>query len=106
KSTGTKVKYFDPPACTAEDLNWFKKENKLYSDAASADTALRAALKIAADNKTRVAEIRVTDKATFDSVTANLKDYANWIKEQNSAVKSVSSNSDERTLVIEFDLKY
>ena len=106
KSTGTKVKYFDPPACTAEDLNWFKKENKLYSDAASADTALRAALKIAADNKTRVAEIRVTDKATFDSVTANLKDYANWIKEQNSAVKSVSSNSDERTLVIELDLKY
>lgn len=106
KTTGTKVKYFDPPACTAEDVNWFRKENRLYSDADSADAALRAALTAAADGKTRVAEIRVTDKAIYDKITADLKGYANWIKEQKSSVKGVSSNCDPNTLVIELDLTY
>ncbi|MBR4224528.1 MAG: hypothetical protein IKR73_06930, partial [Oscillospiraceae bacterium] len=90
KTTGTKVKYFDPPKCTSDAMNWFAKENKLYGDKESADTALRAALKIAADGKTRVAEIRVKDKATFDAIKADLKTYAQWIKDENSAVKGVS----------------
>lgn len=106
KVTGTKVTYFNPPACTSEDMNYFKVENKLYTDKASADAALKEALKKAADSKLRAAEIRVSSKAVYDEITADLKGYASWIKSERSSVKSVSSNCDPNTLVIELDLVY
>ncbi|MGN0666078.1 MAG: transglutaminase domain-containing protein [Huintestinicola sp.] len=106
KISGTQIKFFDPPACTSDDLNYFKKEGKLFSDKASADSALRDEMKKAAANKSRVAEIRVTTKAVYDEITANLKDYANWIKEQDKSVTKVTSNCDSNTLVIELDLLY
>ncbi|MBQ5310791.1 MAG: hypothetical protein ILP19_01950 [Oscillospiraceae bacterium] len=108
KVSGTKVKYFDPPACTAEDMNYFKQEGMLFSDMASAEKALKAQMKTAAANKTRVAEVRVSSKDVYDKMTssANLKEYAQWIKGENSAVKSVSSNCDPETLVIELGLLY
>ncbi len=106
KTTGTQVTYFTPPACTSEDMNYFKVTNQLYSDKASADAALRDAMKKAASSKLRAAEIRVSSKDVYDAVTADLKEYASWIKSENSAVKSVSSNCDPNTLVIELDLIY
>ena len=106
KTTGTQVKYFDPPACTSDKLNYFNVTNQLYKDTASADAALKDAMKKAASEKKRAAEIRVADKSVYDAITAKLKDYASWIKSENSAVTSVASNCDPNTLVIELDLIY
>ncbi len=106
KISGTQLTYFTPPACTATKMNYFNVTNQLYTDTASADSALKAKMKETASNKLRAAEIRVSDKSIYDSITANLKDYASWIKNENSAVKSVSSNCDPNTLVIELDLIY
>ncbi len=106
KTSGTKVTYFTPPACTAEKLNYFNVTNQLYSDKASAETALKEKMKSCAASKMRAAEIRVSSKAVYDEVTANLKEYASWIKEQDSSVTSVTSNCDPNTLVLELDLIY
>lgn len=106
KITGTAVTYFTPPSCSSDKMNYFNVTKQLYSDVSSADAAIKAAMKSAADSKLRVAEIRVSGKSVYDSITANLKDYATWIKNEKPAVKSVSSNCDPNTLVIELDLAY
>ena len=106
KVSGTQLTYFTPPACTATKMNYFNVTNQVYSDTASADAALKEKLKSTASNKMRAAEIRVSDKSVYDAITANLKDYASWIKSENSSVSSVASNCDPNTLVIELDLIY
>ncbi|MGN1102719.1 MAG: hypothetical protein ACI4RG_11040, partial [Huintestinicola sp.] len=106
KISGTQLTYFTPPACTATKMNYFTVTNQVYSDKASADSALKEKLKSTANAKMRAAEIRVSDKSVYDAITANLKDYASWIKSENSSVTSVASNCDPNTLVIELDLIY
>ena len=106
KISGTQLTYFTPPACTATKMNYFNVTNQVYSDKASADSALKEKLKSTANAKMRAAEIRVSDKSVYDAITANLKDYASWIKSENSSVTSVASNCDPNTLVIELDLIY
>ena len=106
KVTGTQVKYFTPPACTSTDMNYFTQTGRLYSDVDAAEKAIKAEMKTAASNKTRVAEIRVTSKAVYDEITSRLIGYSKWIKEENSSVKKVASNCDAQTLVIELDLGY
>ncbi len=108
KITGTQVTYFTPPACTDSDLSYFKVKNELYSDKDSADKALREKLKSCAQNSLRTAEIRVSDQSVYDALTssASLKEYASWIKGENSKVSSVSSSCDPITLTIELNLAY
>ena len=106
KTSGTQVTYFTPPACTSEKLNYFNVTNQVYSDKASADKALKEKMKSCAASKMRAAEIRVSSKAVYDEITADLKSYASWIKEQDSSVTSVTSNCDPNTLVLELDLIY
>lgn len=108
KAYGTKIKYFDPPACTSDDMNYFTVNKLVFSDKASADAAIKDALKKASDSKTRAAEIRVSSKELYDQIAAtdNLKSYASWIKGQNSNIKSVAQNCDPNTLVIELDIIY
>ena len=106
KISGTQLTYFNPPACTATKMNYFNVTNQVYSDKASADKALREKLKSVASSKLRAAEIRVSDKSVYDAITADLKEYASWIKSENSSVSSVASNCDPNTLVIELDLIY
>lgn len=106
KTTGTELTYFTPPACTKADMNYFAQVGKLYSDVDSAEKAIKDELTKAASSKTRVAEIRVSSKSVYDQLTGRLKDYASWIRAENSSVKKVASNCDEKTLVIELDLGY
>lgn len=106
KTTGTQVTYFTPPSCTAEAYNYFAQKGLLFSDKASADAAIKEAMKTAAASKKRAAEIRVSSKELYDEMVADLKTYASWIKNENSDVKSVSNNCDESTLVIQLDLIY
>ncbi|MBQ5332848.1 MAG: hypothetical protein J6K92_06275 [Oscillospiraceae bacterium] len=106
KVSGTQIKYFDPPKCTATKMNYFNVSGELYSDKASAESALKDKLKSYAANKMRAVEIRVASKDVYDAITGNLKEYASWIKSENSSVSSVASNCDPNTLVIELDLNY
>ncbi|MCI7767600.1 MAG: hypothetical protein MSJ26_06420 [Oscillospiraceae bacterium] len=106
KISGTQIKYFDPPKCTATKMNYFTVSGELYSDKASAESALKDKLKSYASNKMRAVEIRVASKDVYDAITGNLKEYASWIKNENSSVSSVASNCDPNTLVIELDLNY
>ena len=87
-------------------MNYFTAEGKLFSDNDAADAALKEALKASAAAKVRVAEIRAENQSVYDYINGNLKEYAKWIKAENSAVKSVASNCDPTTLVIELDLSY
>lgn len=106
KTEGTQLTYFTPPSCTSDEYNYFKVEGKLYSDAASADAAIKAEMKDSAANKRRVAEIRVTSKEIYDELTGKLSEYANWIKSENSSVTKVTSNCDPDLLIIELGIIY
>ncbi|MBQ5331202.1 MAG: hypothetical protein J6F31_08135 [Oscillospiraceae bacterium] len=106
KTTGTQVMYFTPPSCTGDDMNYFTQTDRLYSDADSAEKAIKQEMKNAVASKTRVAEIRVTSKSVYDEITSRLKGYSTWIKSEEPSVKKVASNCDEQTLVIELDIGY
>jgi len=106
KIGGTELTYFTPPTCTSEEYNYFNVEGKLYDNVDDADAAIKAAMKESAENKVRVAEIRVTSQEIYDEITANLSEYANWIKSENSSVTKVTSNCDANLLIIELGLVY
>lgn len=98
--------YFRQPAATADKYNYFKMSGKLFSDQASAEAALKDALKAAANNKERCVEIRLSDKSVYDAMKANLASYSEYIKGENSAVAKVYANNDDALLIIQIDLAY
>lgn len=98
--------YFQQPAATADKYNYFKMSGKLFSDQASAEAALKDALKAAANNKERCVEIRLSDKSVYDAMKANLASYSEYIKGENSAVTKVYANNDDALLIIQIDLAY
>lgn len=98
--------YFQQPAATADKYNYFKMSGKLFSDQASAEAALKDALKAAANNKERCVEIRLSDKSVYDAMKANLASYSEYIKGENSAVAKVYANNDDALLIIQIDLAY
>lgn len=105
-STGAKIKYFDPPACTADKYNYFTMSGKLYADQASAEAALKDGMKAAADKKERCVEVRLSSADAYNAMKNNLKAYSSWIKEQNSSVTSVSAVTDDSLYIIQIDLAY
>ncbi len=105
-SSGTKIRYFDPPACTADKNNYFVKSGKLFADQASAEAALKDGMKAAADKKERCVEVRLSSADAYNAMKNNLKSYSSWIKEQNSAVTSVSAITDDALQIIQIDLAY
>ena len=105
-STGAKIKYFDPPACTADKNNYFAKSGKLFADQASAEAALKEGMKAAANNKERCVEVRLSTDEAYNAMKGNLSAYASWIKGENSAVTSVSGLTDDALKIIQVDLTY
>ena len=105
-SSGTKIKYFDPPTCTADKNNYFVKSGKLFADQASAEAALKEGMKAAADKKERCIEVRLSSDDAYNAMKNNLKSYSSWIKEQNSSVTSVSAVTDDALRIIQIDLAY
>ena len=106
KTEGTQLTYFTPPACVSDEYNYFNVENLLFDDIDSAETALQTAMTNAVDNKTRVAEIRVSSRELYNAMYAKLSEYADWIKAYDSSVTKVTSNCDENLLIIELGIFY
>lgn len=105
-SSGKYVTYFTPPACTDTAQNYFIKNGYVYNDFASADAAIKAEIKKAAENKSRSAHIMVGSKDVYDQLYAKGTDYQKYAKEF-SGVRGISNKAcSEEMLVIEFDVLY
>ncbi len=104
-SGGQYVTYFDPPACTSTAENYFIKNGLVCSDFDSADKAIKAEIKKAAENGSRTAHIMVGSKDVYDAVYAARMDYNSYAKGL-SGVKGVNDECSPDMLVIEFDVIY
>ena len=104
-SDGSYVKYFDPPACTATDKNYFKQSGFVYNDFESADKALRAEIKEAAEDGSRAAHIMCGSQEVYDAIFDVRMDYNNYAKEF-PGVRGVADECGKEMLLIEFDVLY
>ncbi|MDE5742005.1 MAG: hypothetical protein K2H90_06110 [Oscillospiraceae bacterium] len=105
-SSGKYITYFTPPACTETSQNYFIKNGYVYNDFDSADAAIRAEIKKAAENKSRSAHIMVGSKDVYDKIYAKGTEYQNYAKEF-SGVRGINNAAcSEEMLVIEFDVLY
>ena len=110
KSTGEKVKLYNPPACTKTACYYFKAYNKEYSDYDSAEAALYAELDEAIASGKQVAHVKVTSHSTWEKLTTNnaWRNFQNYAKEQSSNVKELKRQTTlaEDVLVVEYDIVY
>lgn len=105
-SSGKYITYFTPPACTETAQNYFIKNGYVYNDFDSADAAIKAEIKKAAENKSRSAHIMVGSKDVYDQLYAKGTDYQKYAKEF-SGVRGISNKAcSEEMLIIEFDVLY
>lgn len=105
-SGGKYIKYFDPPACTETAQNYFIKNGYVYSDFDSAEAALKAEIKKAAENKSRSAHIMVSSKDIYDKLFAKGTDYQKYAREF-SGVRGINNTAcSEEMLIIEYDVLY
>ncbi len=105
-SSGKYITYFTPPACTETAQNYFVKSGYVYNDFASAETAIKAEIKKAAENKSRSAHIMVGSKDVYDQIYAKGTEYQKYAREF-SGVRGINNAAcSEEMLVIEFDVLY
>lgn len=105
-SGGKYIKYFDPPACTETAQNYFIKSGYVYNDFDSAEAAIKAEIKKAAENKSRSAHIMVGSKDLYDKLYAKGADYQKYAREF-SGVRGLSNAAcSETMLIIELDVLY
>ena len=104
-SGGNYITYFTPPACTATAKNYFINNGLVYNDTASADKAIRAEIKKAAENGSRTAHIMVGSAEVYKAIYDARSDYNAYAKEFSGA-RGVSDECNANMLVIEFDVLY
>ncbi|MCM1329372.1 MAG: hypothetical protein NC253_08005 [Ruminococcus sp.] len=105
-SSGKYIKYFDPPACVDTDQNYFIKNGLVYSDFDSAEKALKAEIKKAAENKACAAHVMVSSKDIYDKLIAKGKEYQTYAREF-SGVRGINyTASCEAMLLVEYDVLY
>lgn len=105
-SNGKYITYFAPPACTETAQNYFIKSGYVYNDFASADAAIKAEIKKAAENKSRTAHIMVGSKSVYDEIYKKGTDYQKYAREF-SGVRGINNAAcSEEMLLIEFDVLY
>ena len=104
-SGGKYITYFTPPACTATAKNYFIQSGLVYKDFDSADKAIRAEIKKAAENGSRTAHIMAGSKDVYKAIYDARMDYNSYAKEF-SGVRGVSDECNSDMLVIEFDVLY
>lgn len=105
-SSGKYITYFTPPSCTETAQNYFIKSGYVYNDFASADAAIKAEIKKAAENKSRSAHIMVGSKDLYKQLHDKGTDYQKYAREF-SGVRGISNKAcSEEMLIIEFDVLY
>ncbi len=110
KSTGTRIKLFDPPACTKTACYYFKAYNKEYSDLDSAVEGMYAEFDEVISEGKQVVHIRVTDHDTWETLTSDKywKTFQDYAKSKSSKVDNIRRQRilPENCLVVEYDIVY
>ena len=104
-SNGGYVTYFTPPSCTATAKNYFNQNGYVYNDFDSADKAIRAEIKKAAENGSRAAHIMCGSTEVYKAVYDVRTNYNTYAKEF-SGVRGVADECSSDMLLIEFDVLY
>lgn len=109
-SSGTKVKLYDPPACTKSACYYFKAYNKEYDDLDSSVEALYNEIDEAIASGKQVAHVRVDSHKTWEKMTSNdyWRKFQDYAKEKSSDVKEIKRQKTltEDILVVEYDIVY
>lgn len=107
---GTRVKLYDPPACTKTACYYFKAYNKEYSDIKSAKQAMFDEIDAAIDAGKNVVHIRVTDRDLWEEMRSkdNWKEFQNYAKSKDDDVEKVLqlTSLTEDVLVVQYDIVY
>ncbi|MDD7428704.1 MAG: transglutaminase domain-containing protein [Oscillospiraceae bacterium] len=111
RANGTKVKLFTPPSCTKTKYNYFIKSGLNYSSASKGYTGLKAQVKKAVAAKSNVAEIRVSSKSAYTTLTSSsyqskLQSYAKSLSSNVSSVKVQYKSVTAGTYVVHYDITY
>lgn len=109
-STGTKIKLYDPPACTKSACYYFKAYNKEYDDLDSSVAALYNEIDEAIASGKQVAHVRVDSHKTWETMTSNdyWRKFQDYAKDKSSDVKEIKRQRTltEDILVVEYDIVY
>lgn len=107
---GTRIKLYNPPACTKSACYYFKAYNKEYSDLETAAQAMYSELDTAIAAGKNVAHIRVTDHDLWEALRdkSYWRAFQNYAKEKDSSVKELKLQTSltEDILVVEYDIAY
>jgi hypothetical protein len=108
-SSGAVIHFFDTPACTNDDLNYFRIMNREFTGVDAGYAGLKAEVKRAIEAGALVAEVRVTDSATFETLTSTsywreLQKYAETIK-PGVTLKRVTNDRAE-SLIVQYNIDY
>ena len=107
---GTRIKLYNPPACTKSACYYFKAYNKEFSDLETAVQAMYAEIDAAVAAGKNVAHIRVTDHDLWEALRDNnyWKAFQKYAKEKDSSVKELKRQTTltEDILVVEYDIAY
>ncbi len=109
-NNGTRVKLYDPPACTKTACYYFKAYNKEYSDIESAKQAMFDEIDAAIAAGKNVVHIRVTDRDLWEEMRSktNWKEFQNYAKNKDDNVEKVLqlTSLTEDVLVVQYDIAY
>ncbi len=107
---GTRVKLYDPPACTKTACYYFKAYNKEYSDIESAKQAMFDEIDAAIAAGKNVVHIRVTDRDLWEEMRSktNWKEFQSYAKSKDDNVEKVLqlTSLTEDVLVVQYDIAY
>ena len=110
RGNGTRVKLFDPPACTKTACYYFKSYNKEYSDLESAKAGLYAELDNAISSGSLVAHVKVTNHSDWEALrsNANWKEFQEYAKSKDKKIDRLNRQTTltEDLLVVEYDIVY
>jgi hypothetical protein len=108
-SSGAVINFFDAPACTSDDLNYFRIMNREFSGTEAGFAAICADVKRALEAGQQVAEVRITDTASYNALITNdswkaVQDYARTIKPGVTLILQKIERSGSQ--ILQYDIKY
>jgi hypothetical protein len=108
-STGSVIHYFDTPPCTDDSLNYFRIMNREYTGTEAAWAGLCAEIKRAIEAGEMTAEIRVTDKKSFDTLLSDTywKEAQKYARTIYPGITLKRQKTDRAgTQTVQYDLEY
>ena len=110
RGNGTRIKLYDPPACTSSSCYYFKAYDKEYSDLDSAVKAFYEELDAVIASGTQAVHIRVSDHKLWEKLMSDsyAKEFQKYAKSKDSKITGLGRQKTltEDALVVEYDIRY